>query len=79
MNVTIKGQVTIPQVLRERYGLLPGTEVEFVPDGDVLRLRPREVGEATRTAFDAWAESAAGCAEKGLTTDDVMAITRGED
>ena len=40
MRITSKGQVTIPQDLRERFGLLPNTEVEFVPtdDGQGLRL-----------------------------------------
>ena len=38
MKITIKGQVTIPQDIRERHGLLPGTEVHFVDDGDEVRL-----------------------------------------
>ena len=40
VRITSKGQVTIPQELRERFGLLPNTEVEFVvtPDGRELRL-----------------------------------------
>jgi AbrB family looped-hinge helix DNA binding protein len=28
-RVTTKGQVTIPQEIRERFGFLPHTEVEF--------------------------------------------------
>ena len=38
MRITAKGQVTIPQDIRERTGLLPNTEVEFVVDGDVVTL-----------------------------------------
>ena len=40
VRITSKGQVTIPQEFRERFGLLPNTEVEFVatPDGKELRL-----------------------------------------
>ena len=34
MKITSKGQVTIPQNLRERFGLLPNTEVEFVVTAD---------------------------------------------
>ena len=30
MRITSKGQVTIPQEVREEAGLLPHTEVEFV-------------------------------------------------
>ncbi len=39
MKVTIKGQITIPVALRERYGLLPGAEVEFLPQGETLQLK----------------------------------------
>jgi AbrB family looped-hinge helix DNA binding protein len=38
MKITSKGQVTIPQALRERFGLLPNTEVEFVATANGLRL-----------------------------------------
>lgn len=39
MKITSKGQVTIPQDIRERFGLLPNTEVEFVPTADGRQLR----------------------------------------
>jgi bifunctional DNA-binding transcriptional regulator/antitoxin component of YhaV-PrlF toxin-antitoxin module len=38
MRISERGQVTIPQELRERYGLLPNTEIRFVPDETGLRL-----------------------------------------
>jgi bifunctional DNA-binding transcriptional regulator/antitoxin component of YhaV-PrlF toxin-antitoxin module len=38
MRISGRGQVTIPQPLRERYGLLPDTEVQFVPEESGLRL-----------------------------------------
>ena len=34
MRITSKGQVTIPQEIREELGLLPNTEVEFSIDGN---------------------------------------------
>ena len=34
MRITSKGQVTIPVAIREKAGLLPGTEVDFQLDGD---------------------------------------------
>ena len=34
-----RGQVTIPKVLRDRYGLKKGTEVEFVDEGGRLAVR----------------------------------------
>ena len=39
MRITSKGQVTIPQDIRERLGLLPYSEVEFEIDGDSVRVR----------------------------------------
>ena len=33
MRVTSKGQVTIPQEIRDKYGFLPQTEVTFVEEG----------------------------------------------
>ena len=79
MNITVKGQVTIPQALRERYGLIPGTEVEFVADGECLRIKPRKRGPKSATAFDRWLTAAAGSATTNLTTDQILAISRGED
>jgi AbrB family looped-hinge helix DNA binding protein len=40
MKITSKGQVAIPQSLRDQFGLLPNTEVEFVVtrDGKELQL-----------------------------------------
>ena len=79
MTVTIKGQITIPLALRERFGLLPGTEVEFVTDADALRVKPRKHNRRAATAFDAWLTKAAGSASTKLSTDQIMATTRGED
>ena len=47
MRITSKGQVTIPQDIRERLGLLPNTEVEFAVERGVAVLRPKQ-GPTTR-------------------------------
>jgi AbrB family looped-hinge helix DNA binding protein len=39
MRVTSKGQITIPQAIRERWGLLPHTEVQFVEEGGRVFLK----------------------------------------
>ena len=39
MKITSKGQVTIPVAIREKAGLLPDTEVEFVLSGKRVYLR----------------------------------------
>ena len=40
-KVTSKGQVTIPKDVRERLGLRPGDEIEFVEDGRGFRVQKR--------------------------------------
>jgi AbrB family looped-hinge helix DNA binding protein len=37
--VTSKGQVTIPKELREKFGIRPGTKVDFAAVEDGIRLR----------------------------------------
>lgn len=39
MRVTSKGQVTIPIEIREWLGLLPNSEVEFLVEGNAVRIR----------------------------------------
>jgi AbrB family looped-hinge helix DNA binding protein len=79
MTVTVKGQITIPQALRERFGLLPGTEVEFVAGENGLQVIPRKRRRRTATTFDVWLNKVAGSATTKRTTDQIMATTRGED
>lgn len=74
MRITSKGQVTIPQDVRERHGLHPGTEVRFVDDGDQVRLVKAE-GEPRRGR--ALVERMRGRANTRLSTDEIMALTRG--
>jgi antitoxin PrlF len=76
MRITSKGQVTIPQAIRERAGLLPETDVEFILDGDSVRIR-----KATGTRPSRGARAVArlrGAAGKSMTTDEIMALTRAD-
>jgi AbrB family looped-hinge helix DNA binding protein len=74
MRITSKGQVTIPQEIRERLGLLPNCEVEFELDGDSVRLRKsRTAGTRGRALI----EHLRGRGTTRLTTDQIMALTRG--
>ena len=43
-KVTSKGQVTIPKDVRERLGLRPGDEIEFVEDRRGFRVQKRVAG-----------------------------------
>lgn len=75
MKVTTKGQVTIPNDIRERHGFLPGTEVRFVDDGEEVRL-VKAAGAKRRRKLVAHMR---GRATTRLSTDEIMALTRGED
>jgi AbrB family looped-hinge helix DNA binding protein len=39
-KITSKLQVTIPKHIADQYGLAPGDDIEFVPNGDAIRLIP---------------------------------------
>ncbi|MCO6419203.1 type II toxin-antitoxin system PrlF family antitoxin [Siccirubricoccus sp. KC 17139] len=80
MPVTIKGQVTIPKPIRDRLGITPGqSEVEFElqPDGQVVLRR----AAASPPIADRFArflgKPPAGW--NGMTTEEIMRLTRGED
>lgn len=74
MRVTSKGQVTIPIEIRQKAGLLPDTEVEFVVRGSTVIVKKAEKtlrrGRRVLTAMR-------GKATKRFSTDEIMALTRG--
>lgn len=74
--ITVKGQVTIPQALRKKFHLQPGDEIEFLSENGRLVLRRKT---QTAKAVRAWAKQAIGAANTGLSTDQIMKLTRGED
>lgn len=77
MRVTSKGQVTIPLEVRERAGLRPGSEVEFEIGADgVVRLHRRSA-QPRDPALDAAIDALRGRASRTLSTDEIMALTRG--
>lgn len=76
MRITSKGQVTIPQEIRERAGLLPNTEVEFVFEKNGVRIvKARNSRRPTRGAMAVEALRHAGGVS--MSTDEIMALTRG--
>jgi AbrB family looped-hinge helix DNA binding protein len=76
VRITSKGQVTIPQWMREELGLLPNCEVEFEVVGDSVRVRK---ARASRRRGDAIVERLRGSAGRsGMSTDEIMALTRGK-
>ena len=78
MQITSKGQVTIPQEIRNRLGLLPHTKVEFELAGDHARIRKarRPPDESVRGRLAL--EVLRGTADTRMRTDEILALTRGE-
>lgn len=73
MRVTTKGQVTIPQHIRERLGITPHSEVDFVVENDrVVLVKKGTTGEGLFDRFK-------GVATVKMSTDEIMALTRGDD
>ncbi len=75
MRLTDKGQVTIPIAIREQLGLLPGDEVEFVLEEDGVRIKR---GDMPRRRGHRIVGNLRGRGDVALSTDEIMAMTRGE-
>ena len=78
MRITTKGQVTIPAHIRRQAGLLLGTDVEFAyaGDGEVRLFRARAPGEKMPDGA-ALVAHMRGRGDIEMTTDEIMALTRG--
>lgn len=74
-TLTSKGQVTIPKSIRDRLGLKPGHQVEFVADREG-RVMVKPVVTTRRAARSRFA-ALRGSADVGMTTDQILALTRG--
>ena len=74
MRVTTKGQVTIPQHIREKLGITPATEVDFVEEEGRILLVKRKEGEAAIRKFS----RLRGSATVKMTTKEIMALTRSD-
>lgn len=75
MQVTSKGQVTIPVEIRERLGILPNTEVEFDIVGDAVVMRK---ATGARRRGRSVVSRMKGRATVALTTDEILELTRGQ-
>ena len=74
VTVTSKGQVTIPKAVRDFLGIGPGSKVEFrrAEDGRVVVTPAGNARPQSRFA------GLRGQAGGGMTTDEIMALTRGD-
>lgn len=74
MRVTTKGQVTIPQHIREKLGITPATEVDFVEEEGRIFLVKRKEAKAALRKF----AKLRGSATVKMTTKEIMALTRSD-
>ena len=70
--MTSKGQVTIPKEVRDRLGLRPGDELEFVEEDGVYRIRRHLDDEVFKKYRDYLKEYA------GQESDDLVREMRGQ-
>lgn len=74
-RVTRGGRITIPKPVRDRLGIVPGSVVDFdfTPDGRVALIP--HAAEKPKSRF----EVLRGRAGPNLSTNAIMAMTRGDD
>lgn len=73
MHITSKGQVTIPAEIREKFGFVPETEIEFVVQGGTVILRKLE---SARRRGRGIVEKLRGTATTRMSTEEILALTR---
>lgn len=81
MRITSKGQITIPKAVRDRAGITSATELDvLIQDGKIviekIALDDQEKRRRMRE-FEEWLERVRGTGDSGLTTDEIMEMTRG--
>ncbi len=74
MRVTVKGQVTIPQEIREKLGIGPQSEVDFVEENGRVYLLKNKDNSRKANRFRRFR----GIASVKMSTDEIMALTRGQ-
>ncbi|ETX07367.1 AbrB/MazE/SpoVT family DNA-binding domain-containing protein [Candidatus Entotheonella palauensis] len=74
MRVTTKGQVTIPQHIREKMGITPHAEVDFIEEDGRVILVKRDRDASVPPTF----RRVRGVATIRMSTDEIMALTRGD-
>ncbi len=77
MRITSKGQVTIPQEVREQAGLMPGTDVEFRVERGIVRLVKVKGKSKKPTRGQKLVARLKGTGDIKMTTDEIIALMRG--
>lgn len=79
-TVTVKGQVTLPKAVREAAKIRPGDKVvaRALPSGGIVVERVGDAGSAS--SYRARLQDLARRRPfEGMSTDDLMKLTRGDD
>lgn len=74
MKVSTKGQISIPIAIREKLGIVPGSEVEFSEEKGRLCLRV-VAGSGRGKAL---VRHMTGQGNVKMSTDEILALTRGK-
>ncbi len=73
MRITIKGQVTIPQHIREKYKITPNSEINFEEKDNRVYLTKKITPTHKKNKF----QRLRGIASIRMSTDEIMSLTRG--
>ena len=74
MRVTTKGQVTIPQEIREKLGITPSVEVDFIEEKGKVYLVKSNRQRKKSNKF----KRLRGISSVKMSTDEIMSLTRGK-
>ena len=75
MNITSKGQVTIPLDIRESMGFLPNTEIEFLVEKGRVYLKKAEQKSKRAQSL---VQQMRGKGTVRMSTDEILELTRGK-
>lgn len=71
MRVTSKGQVTIPRNIRETLGITAESDIEFFEENGKFYITKTD-----KPSFQGKINKLRGIATAGMTTDEIMNLTR---
>ncbi len=74
MRITQKGQVTIPEEIRQKYGLLPYTNVDFIEENGKVYIKIVDKKNRGRSIV----AHLRGTATVRMSTDEILSLTRRE-
>jgi bifunctional DNA-binding transcriptional regulator/antitoxin component of YhaV-PrlF toxin-antitoxin module len=69
----------VPASIREKLKLRPGTVLDFDEQAPFLKAVPAKTVEEAQSEFDAWLTRSVGMSDCGLSTEQILNETRGED